>query len=209
MTRSEKMVLRKTAEMEKWLTEATAIYNQALYYLRQEFFQAEKEKRKPDYSKLDLYKLVKETDAWKNASMDTNVKQATILKVGKNWKAFYRACKAYWKDKTKFTGKPKLPRYLKNGRAALLQFDKTRLRHKDLEKNTFVLPKSKYKIQLPAHVKIPAIRCVIAKNYYGKIKLCISYEKETHSDTTLDPSRWLGVDLGVSNVVTMTTDNQT
>lgn len=34
MIRSEKMVLKKTDEIEKWLSEATAIYNQVLYYLR-------------------------------------------------------------------------------------------------------------------------------------------------------------------------------
>ena len=59
MIRSEKMILRKTDEIANWLTEATAIYNQALYYLRQEYFNAQKEQRKPDYSKIDLYTLLK------------------------------------------------------------------------------------------------------------------------------------------------------
>lgn len=34
MIRSEKMVLKKTVEIDKWLIYATAIYDQALYYLR-------------------------------------------------------------------------------------------------------------------------------------------------------------------------------
>ena len=36
MIRSEKMILKKTDEIGRWLIEATAIYNQTLYYIRQE-----------------------------------------------------------------------------------------------------------------------------------------------------------------------------
>ena len=43
MVRAEKMILRKTDEIASWLSEAIAIYNQALYYLRQEYFNAQKE----------------------------------------------------------------------------------------------------------------------------------------------------------------------
>lgn len=142
MIRAEKMILRKTNEVSKWLSEATAIYNQALFYLRQEYFDAKKLKRKPEYLKIDLYKLVKETDSWKTSDLDINAKQYVIRKVNDNWKSFYKACKSYWKDKTKFLGMPKIPRYLKHGRTAVLIFDKTRLRHKDLELNVASLPKS-------------------------------------------------------------------
>lgn len=34
MLRSENMILRRTGEVGQWLSDATAIYNQALYYLR-------------------------------------------------------------------------------------------------------------------------------------------------------------------------------
>ena len=74
MIRAEKMILRKTDEVSKWLSEATAIYNQALFYLRQEYFDAKKLKRKPEYLKIDLYKLVKETDSWKTSGLDINAK---------------------------------------------------------------------------------------------------------------------------------------
>ena len=45
MIRSEKMILRKTNEIANWLSEGTAIYNQGLYFLRQEYFNAQREKR--------------------------------------------------------------------------------------------------------------------------------------------------------------------
>lgn len=59
MIRSEKIILKKTDEIDKWLSQATVIYDQCLYYLRQEYFQAKKDGRKPDYTKIKLYELVK------------------------------------------------------------------------------------------------------------------------------------------------------
>ena len=50
MIRSEKMILRKTDEISNWLSEATAIYNQGLYFLRQEYFATQKENRQLKYS---------------------------------------------------------------------------------------------------------------------------------------------------------------
>ena len=202
------MILRKTDEVSKWLSEATAIYNQALFYLRQEYFDAKKLKRKPEYLKIDLYKLVKETDSWKTSDLDINAKQYVIRKVNDNWKSFYKACKSYWKDKTKFLGMPKIPRYLKHGRTAVLIFDKTRLRHKDLELNVASLPKSNNLIQFPDYLKISNIKCITIKNYYGKVKLSISYEKEIKK-RNLNKDRWLGIDIGVDNIAAITTDNQT
>ena len=202
------MILRKTDEVSKWLSEATAIYNQALFYLRQEYFDAKKLKRKPEYLKIDLYKLVKETDSWKTSDLDINAKQYVIRKVNDNWKSFYKACKSYWKDKTKFLGMPKIPRYLKHGRTAVLIFDKTRLRHKDLELNVASLPKSNNLIQFPDYLKISNIKCITIKNYYGKVKLSISYEKEIKKQN-LNKDRWLGIDIGVDNIAAITTDNQT
>lgn len=142
MIRSEKMILRKTNEIANWLLEATAIYNQALYYLRQEYFESQKQNRKANYSKINLYKLVKETASWKSSNLDINAKQYVLRKVKDNWKSFYKACKSYWKDKSKFLGIPKIPKYLKNGKTTILIFDKTRLRHRDVLNNRLSLPKS-------------------------------------------------------------------
>lgn len=208
MIRTEKMILRKTDEIASWLSEATAIYNQGLYFLRQEYFEAQKENRQPKYSDIKLYDSVKYTEAWKKSNLDINVKQYVLRKVNDNWKSFYKACKSYWKDKSKFLGKPKIPNYLKHGRKTILIFDKTRLRNKDIETNTLSLPKSKYKIQLPDYLKIPQIKCIVAKQYYGKVKLNIIYEKEVNAKN-LNKNKYLGIDIGIDNIVAITTDNQT
>jgi len=155
-----------------------------------------------------LYRLVKETESWKSTDLDVNAKQYVIRKVNDNWKSFYKACKSYWKDKSKFLGMPKIPKYLKNGRTAVLVFDKTRLRHKDPKNNTLRLPKSAYDIKFPEYLDISRIKCITAKSFYGKVKLGISYEKDI-TQQNLDKSKYLGIDIGVDNIVAITTDNQT
>ena len=75
MLRTEKMILKKTDEIDKWLSDATAIYDQALFYLRQEYFQAKKENKQPNYKKIKLYDLAKTTESWKNSNLDINAKQ--------------------------------------------------------------------------------------------------------------------------------------
>ena len=208
MIRSEKMILRKTDEIANWLNEATAIYNQVLYYLRQEYFEAKKQNRKPAYSNIDLYQLAKESESWKQSNLDYNAKQYVIRKVNDNWKSFYKACKSYWKDKSKFLGIPKIPKYLKNGKNTILVFDKTRFKNKDLKNNRLSLPKSNYQIQLPEYLKIQKIKYIAIKSYYGKVKLNISYEKDIN-EKQLSKDKYLGIDIGVDNIVAITTDNQT
>jgi len=136
-----------------------------------------------------------------------NAKQYVIRKVNDNWKSFYKACKSYRKDKSKFLGMPKIPKYLKDGRTAVLIFDKTRLRRKDPKNNTLRLPKSIYDIKFPEYLKISKIRCITVKSFYGKVKLGISYEKDI-SQKKLNKNKYLGIDIGVDNIVAITTDNQ-
>ena len=207
MVRSEKMILRLTDEIDRWLDEATKIYDQALYFFRQDFFKARDEKVlcKHDFKK--IYSLLKDSAVWKESSLDYNAKQYVLRKVQDNFKSFYSTLKAYSKCKTRFTGKPSLPKYLKNKHSTILVFDKTRLTHKDDINNTLSLPKSKYKIQLPNYIKISSIRCITIKRHYGKVKLCISYNKEIEQKK-LNKDNWIGIDVGVENIVAITANNQ-
>ena len=153
--------------------------------------------------------MVKESVSWKQSNLDYNAKQYVIRKVNDNWKSFYKACKSYWKDKSRFLGMPKIPKYLKNGKSAILVFDKTRLRNKDFENNRLSLPKSNYQIQLPNYLKIQKIKCITIKSYYRKVKLNISYEKDISKKQLNNKNKYFGIDIGVDNIVAITTDNQT
>ena len=88
MTRSEKMILKKTDEIDKWLNEATKIYDQALYHFRQEFFRARDNNDKPHYDIKTIYKSLKESNAWKESTLDYNAKQYIFRKVQKQLEIF-------------------------------------------------------------------------------------------------------------------------
>jgi len=103
---------------------------------------------------------------------------------------------------------PKIPKYLKNGRTTVLIFDKTRLRNKDLKNNTLGLPKSEYVIKFPEYLKISKIKCIMIKSFYGKVKLSISYEKDINQ-IQLNKNKYLGIDIGIDNIVAIATDNHT
>ena len=208
MLRTEKMILKKTDEIDKWLSDATAIYDQALFYLRQEYFQAKKENKQPNYKKIKLYDLAKTTESWKNSNLDINAKQYILRKVNNNWTSFHKALKSFQRDKSKFKGLPKIPGYLsKRNKSTILIFDRTRLKGKDFENNTLSLPKSNYFIKIPKYIDIHQIKCIIVKKFYGKVKLNISYEKDVNIKK-LNKNNYLGIDIGVENIVSITTDNQ-
>lgn len=194
--------------LSQWFSEATEIYNQALFHLRQECFDARAEGRKPKLTSIDLYELLKLSDAWNNSVLDYNVRQQVLRKVGDNFKSFFQACKTYKKDKTKFKAKPEMPYYLKRGKQTVLVIDKSRLKNKDYENNCVTLPRSEIVIKLPKHVKIDSIKCLTLKSYYGKVKIGISYEKELKEQKKLNRSNVIGIDIGVNNIVAITSSNQ-
>lgn len=98
------------------------LYNYGNYIVRQEFIETSKEKESGlrdnanwiTYN--DLFKLCKESDPYKE--MGSNVGQATLRKLDKNWKSFFTSIKEYSKNPRKYNGRPKLPKYLdkNNGR---------------------------------------------------------------------------------------------
>ncbi len=56
-----------------------------------------------------MNRLMKSHAAYK--AMPAKVSQQILMLLDKNWKSFFEALKAYKKDASKFTGRPKLPKY--------------------------------------------------------------------------------------------------
>src|SRR3712207_9403191 len=63
----------------------------------------------------DIYKLVKNEDVYKMMKAESS--QQILRLLDKNWISFFNSIKDWTKNKNKYTGKPKLPKYKdKNGR---------------------------------------------------------------------------------------------
>src|SRR5437588_10733084 len=80
------------------------LYNAALYVVRQSFIF---EHKYLNYNAMD--KRMKSHEAYK--ALPAKVSQQVLKLLDKNWTAFFEALQAYKEDPSKFTGRPKLPKY--------------------------------------------------------------------------------------------------
>lgn len=172
------------------------LYNAALYEIRQAFIH---ERVYVPYEEMD--KRMQSHEAYR--ALPTKTSQQVLMLLHKNWLAFFEAVKAYQKDPSKFTGRPRLPKY----------------KHKTEGRNLLVYTiqalrggQSKQGIQglirpsgLPITIKtqqpnIDQVRIVPRKGYYV---VEVIYTKAP-IQTRVDPSFCAAIDVGVTNLAAIT-----
>lgn len=94
-------------EVRKLCRNAASVYNQALYYFRQNFFHHEKSK----WSTIDKIVKLKHSEGYNR--IPNAISQATIKKLGTDFQSFWKANKAYKKSPDKFKARPRIPNYQK------------------------------------------------------------------------------------------------
>lgn len=100
-------------KLDKLTRKAKCIYNASLYQIRQTYLLKHKWL---SYAKLNRYfKKQAETHACDLYRQMIYVQSAqqTIREVVNVWSAWHKALKAYYKKPSKFTGKPRMPKYIK------------------------------------------------------------------------------------------------
>ncbi len=80
------------------------LYNCAVYQCRQAFFE-----NRPIPRFNQLYHLLKTSDDYQ--ALPAKVSQLVIKQVAKSFKSYFACRQAWIKDKSKFLGQPKLPKY--------------------------------------------------------------------------------------------------
>lgn len=187
------------------------MYNYGNYIIRQEFVKTSKEKEEGlresavwiQYNK--LFDMVKDSDPYKE--LGSNVGQATLRKLDKAWKSFFNATKDYSKNPNKYLGRPHMPKYLpkENGRYEC-----------DLDNNKFKvidgyiyfcwkplkIMNDTFMTNIPEGVKLFQIRFV-PKN--GEYIMEVVYQIEV-PDIEERAERIASIDLGVDNLITITTN---
>ena len=199
--RAEKHIIKPTSPFFQILLDfcrrSKNLYNHANYLIRQEFSSNGKWIR---YAELD--KILKaDTEYNDYAEMPTaQSAQQTLRLVDKNWKSFFKSIKDWSKNKEKYLGRPKMPKYLKkNGNYLLILtnqnckikgdyisfpkvFNGFVIKPKFLERNDY---KSFQQVRILPHNN----KLIIELIY--KITLC--KEKK-------DNGRYIGIDIGVNNL---------
>jgi len=176
------------------------LYNAALYEMRQAFIQ---HGIYLSYEQMDT--RMQSHDAYK--ALPAKVAQQVLRQLADAWKAFREATVAYEEEPSKFTGRPKLPKY----------------KHKTEGRNvlTYTLQalsggQSKKGIQgtikpsgLPITLKtqqqtIHQARIVPRNSYYV---VEVIYSKEP-VQTNVDPSLCAAIDVGVTNLAAITSNRE-
>ena len=98
--------------IDKMLVDSLSIYDQALYYQRQSYFETKEQGKIKTYSYNDLWNKVKNHEKIKASKLDINIKQYIVKQVCISWLSFIKSSIEYKKNPSKFSGRPKMPNYL-------------------------------------------------------------------------------------------------
>ena len=180
------------------------LYNHANYLVRKEFTETGKWLRAYDLD--PLLRQDRDYPDYRNMPVAQSAQQ-TLHLLDANWKSFFRAIKDWSKNKDKYSGKPKLPKYKpKDGRMVfILTNQQLRLRGDLLH-----FPKS-FKgftmklrcVRLDNFEKINQIR-IIPHNQIFCVEIVYSI---VINDTLLpDNGRYMSIDLGLDNLATVVTN---
>lgn len=213
VTRVETHFIKKSDPFYDWASEefllSRNLYNKTLYIYRQAF--TGKHENIPDFidiikddrfvGKFDIQKrMVKLNDSDYRAMHKNHSARQVISQVDTIWKAWFKALNAYKKNPSKFTGRPKMPKYKKEGVPNILIYDKEDARLQ--EDGSINISKT---VKIPVFTKITKLQEVRLIPSNNHIKVEIVYRKEV-DDKGLNKDNALGVDLGLNNLMAVTSN---
>ncbi|MGG0274662.1 RNA-guided endonuclease InsQ/TnpB family protein [Bacillus rhizoplanae] len=160
-----------------------------------------KEKSFLSYNFLDcLFKTMKQQD-YMNLPAQTN--QAVMKKLYQNWRSFFASMKVYQKYPSTFTGRPRIPNYIKSSMREIVFTNQVC----KLQEKYIRFPKTSIKLnigKLFGHIE--NLKEVRVSPAYGKFKVEIVIEKSELALKHVDNNRYMSIDLGINNVATITTN---
>ena len=204
-SRVEKHIIKNTNKYYDLLMDfcfkSKNLYNHGLYVLRQAFISNHKV-----ISYYDLDPILRDDLEYPDyrAMPTAQSAQQTLRKLCANFKSFLACIKDYKQNPNKYTGKPKLPKYkAKDGKYELILTNQ----EARLQKDVIVFPKVFQGLTIKP-------LCINKKDFHSfqQVRIIPNYNhlvlevvyKITISDNTIESDNYLGIDLGVNNLLTIT-----
>ena len=173
------------------------IYNRSVYLIRQGL-------ETTDYNPLNkLYQVMKSEDCFLQLPM--KVATGTIIQVQRNYKGFFNACKDYGKNKSKYKSCPQQPGFLHKTKGRFIISYNYQAISRKIFKKTNKIKLSGTNIEFYTKLTdINSIDCVriIPRIDQYVIDVCYTHEEKKQ---VRDNKRYASIDLGVSNLATLTT----
>lgn len=184
--------------------QAKNLYNHANYLVRKEFLATGKWLRNYQLDKL----LKQDLDYPDYMNMPgAQSAQQTLRLLDRNWKSFFKSIKDWSKNKDKYSGKPKLPKYKPKDGQMVLIVTNQQVKQKG---NQLIFPKSfggftvtPQCVMLPNFEKLREVH-IVPSNQAFCVEIVYSIFVE---DTVLqDNGRIMSIDLGLDNLATVVTN---
>jgi IS605 OrfB family transposase len=189
---------RNFDELDKVCFLSKNLYNKANYLIRQQFIHSGKWIR---YHQLQ--KTLQSGNDGDYTALPRKVSQQVLMLLDKNWKSFFKAIKVWKSDKSKFTGKPKLPRYKHKTKGRNLVIYTIQAISKKKQKNGIIsLSGTHIQIQTK-QTHTQQVRVIPGNRQYV---IEIIYNKKEVELKHLDKTKIAGIDLGLNNLATVTSN---
>lgn len=172
------------------------VYNEANYIIRQNYIKSNKY-----INKYELQKEMQPMKCYKECGSQAS--QETIKLVDRAWKSYFSAIKDWKNNPSKYLGMPEIPKYLpKEGRQVFI-LKNTQCAIKD---DTFRISfKPFYKYSVRTHVTGKLLQCrFVPRNEVYIME--IVYEIDIPDTIGTIPRRIAGIDMGIKNLMTLTTN---
>ena len=224
---------------DEWSHLANNLYNETLFVLRQLFTGLKKEdkditpleketidsvlkvaksykktivlnkdQRLVNYYFMDFYFKKTKNENY-NSSLPKQTAQHVIKEACGNFSTWLKALKEYNKNPSKFTGKPKMPRYKVSGGIFMVKITNQDVKLKDKKFGYEVkFPKTKHTLTFNNNVKGKRLKEVNVKYEYGSYKITYLFEDVEKSEPIVSTGNVVcGIDLGVNNIASIQTSN--
>jgi IS605 OrfB family transposase len=200
MQLAERHIIKSTehrfAEIDELAFKSKNLYNAANYVIRQSFTYGW---GYINYNEMN--RLMKSHQAYK--ALPAKVSQQILMILDKNWKSFFEAVTAYKADSSKFTGRPKLPKYKDKAKGRnILIYTIQAISSKQLKKGIIKLSGTEILINTKVNPdRICQVRLVPKCDSYV-IEVIYDEPESTVSNDILAAS----IDLGLNNLVALTSN---
>jgi len=200
MQLAERHIIKSTeyrfAQIDELAFKSKNLYNAANYVIRQSFVYG--------WSYInynEMNRLMKSHQAYK--AMPAKVSQQILMILDRNWKSFFEAVKAYKVDDSKFTGRPKMPKYKDKVKGRnILVYTIQAISSKLLKKGIIKLSGTNLSIKTKVNPdRVCQVRLVPKCDSYV---IEVIYDK---SESTVSDDKFVAsIDLGLDNLVALTSN---
>lgn len=142
------------------------------------------------------------------SSLPRQTAQKVIKEAQSNFIYWLKALKDYNKNPSKYTGRPKMPKYKKSG--GFLSFSLTNqdvVFRKKKFNYLIKIPKTKGTVSFNKRLDNRRLKMVSVKKEYGMFKMTFIFEDLSEPVPSIDSNISCGIDLGVDNLAAITTSN--